>query len=860
VKATCRKVLAASLLLAASLTAPAQAGPPPPGSSDAPLVEQLNRESQGILRISYHAETGKVRFIGASPARPIPQPTLLAAGASPEMAARGFLAVYGQLFGLRDEAQELTVMEERLADDGRSFVRFQQVYRGMPVMGGELIVQMDAGKNVVSANGEVLPDLVLDPTPKINASRAKQTALRLVAKYHQLELDELTASEPELWIYNPALLGGPGLRVSTLVWRMEVTAVELLPIRELVLVDAQRGSVALHFNQVDTARNRHIYDNQNNPFYGLPGLGPVRSEDGGATGVVDADKAYDYAGDTYDFYYTHHGRDSIDDAGMSLISTVRYCPNSSYCPYENAFWNGSQMVYGAGFSRADDVVAHELTHGVTEYEANLFYYMQSGAINEAFSDIWGEFVDLTNGAGNDSPDVRWQMGEDEPNYETVRDMKNPPLYSQPDKMTSTYYACLDGGWDSGGVHTNSGVANKAAYLMTDGESFNNYTITGIGIAKTARIWYEVQTNMFTSASDYQDLYDALPQACYNLAGSGGITLHDCQQVQAAVDATEMNQQPAGCPAQHAPTCDSGSPHYLFTDDFEAGVGNWTSGAYQGNDEWWYENRYATSGFWHLWGWDQGAWVGEEPLTADYWAAMTTDVALPAGSDPFLHFKHAYGFENDWLSYYDGGVVEYSTNGGASWNDANLLFTHNGYNGTISSCCGNPLAGRSGFVAESYGYYSSRLDLSPLAGQNVRFRFRIGTDGYVDDYGWFIDDVLIYTCTTNNTAPRFLNSGLPDQRVPTNGHRDNAIDLWWYVDDNESDDSQLTFNFCNAPDPNAGVTIDSERFIDINPVTGWTGSTDVCVRAKDPGELSSTATFKVSVGPSIYLPLILRNAR
>jgi bacillolysin len=742
-------VLVACLLMTGGLTAPAQAGPPPPGPSDAPLLEQLNQESQGLLRISYHAETGKVRFVGASPDHPIAPPALLAASASPEMAARGFLDVYGQLFGLRDQARELTVMRERSADRGRSFMRFQQVYQGIPVMGGELMVQMDAGKNVVSANGEVLPDLSLDPTPTIDASRARQTALRLVAKYYQLEPDNLTASEPELWIYNPALLGGPGLRVSTLAWRMEVTPMELLPIRELVLVDAQRGSVVLHFNQIDTATNRHIYDNQNNPAYGLPGLGPVRSEGAGATGISDVDRAYDYAGDTYDFYYTYHGRDSIDNAGMSLISTVRYCPNSSNCPYDNAFWNGSQMVYGAGFSQADDVVAHELTHGVTQYESNLFYYMQSGAINEAFSDIWGEFVDLTNGAGNDSPEVRWQMGEDEPDYGTLRDMRNPPLYYQPDKMTSAYYECSNGGWDSGGVHTNSGVANKAAYLMVDGGSFNGYTVSGIGISKTARIWYEAQVNLLTSGSDYQDLYDALPQACYNLAGSGGITPNDCQQVQAAVNATEMNQQPATCAARDAPICDSGAPHPLFTDDFEAGLANWTSGAYQGNDEWWYQNWYATSGSWHLWGWDQGAWFDAASLTADYWAAMTTDVALPAGSEPFLHFKHAHAFEAGWLSYYDGGVVEYSTNGGASWNDANLLFTHNGYNGTIDDCCGNPLAGRPGFVGESYGYYSSRLDLSPLAGQNVRFRFRIGTDAYVDDYGWFIDDVLIYTCTDDN---------------------------------------------------------------------------------------------------------------
>lgn len=94
---------------------------------------------------------------------------------------------------------------------------------------------------------------------------------------------------------------------------------------------------------------------------------------------------------------------------MTLRSTVHYGSG-----YANAFWNGSQMVYGDayGFPLADDVVGHELTHGVTDYESNLLYYYQSGAINESFSDVWGEFVDLTNGSGNDAPNVRWLMGED----------------------------------------------------------------------------------------------------------------------------------------------------------------------------------------------------------------------------------------------------------------------------------------------------------------------------------------------------------------------------------------------------------------------------------------------------------------
>ena len=128
--------------------------------------------------------------------------------------------------------------------------------------------------------------------------------------------------------------------------------------------------------------------------------------------------------------------------------------------------------------------------------------MQSGAINEALSDIWGEWIDLTNGKGNDSPSVRWLMGEDPP-IGAIRSMSNPPALSDPDKMTSSLYYCGEG--DSGGVHYNSGIANKIAYLITDGDTFNGQTITGLGIAKAAQIFYRVQTSMLTSGADYQDL-------------------------------------------------------------------------------------------------------------------------------------------------------------------------------------------------------------------------------------------------------------------------------------------------------------------------------------------------------------------
>ncbi|MFQ5342690.1 MAG: M4 family metallopeptidase [Anaerolineae bacterium] len=742
------------------LRPPQEPAPTAPGPTDATLIDQLQQATQGQASVSYHARTGKVRFIGSNLDHPIRQPAKLLEAATAEDAARHFLVTYGQLFGLTDQARELTLMRTRGVDRGRSFVRFQQVYRDIPVLGGELIVQLDADRNIISANGEVLPNLALDSTPRLDAAAARETALGFVAKSYRLSNHELTTSEPELWIYNPILLK-PGPSLSSLVWRMDVYARDLRPIDELVLVDAQSGAVVLHFNQIAAGKNRVVYDNNNDPQAGLPGNGPVRTEGQPPTGNADVDKAYDYAGDTYDFYLNMHGRDSLDNHGMTLVSTVRYCESDEECPLQNAFWSPEhqQMVYGQGEPLADDTVAHELTHGVTNLESNLFYYMQSGAMNESLSDIWGEFVDLTNGQGNDTPGVRWLLFEDNPEGagRNMKDPANPPNpcaelgdpdcnVRQPDKMTgSPHYYCGEG--DNGGVHINSGIGNKATYLMVDGGAFNGYSITGIGIEKAAKIFYEVQTNLLTSAADYNDLYDGLQQACTDLIGTSGITPFDCQQVRRAAGATEMNQQPAACPAIESPLCPVGqSPVNLFFDNLEAGADNWRVGREVGNGEWLWDNSYATSGTHHLWGDDIGA-------ISDHYVYMNSDVALPAGSTPFLHFNHAYAFEDDAGGTYDGGVVEYTTSGGASWTDGGSLFANNGYNGAIDTRLDNPLGGRPAFVSESNGYMSSRLNLSSLAGQNVRFRFRIGADKDGDADGWFIDDVRVYTCAASGSGSR-----------------------------------------------------------------------------------------------------------
>ena len=389
---------------------------------------------------------------------------------------------------------------------------------------------------------------------------------------------------------------------------------------------------------------------------------------------LDADAVHQYTIDTLDFYENYYGRNSLDDNYKTVISTVHYNNN-----YQNAYWSGSQAVFGDNFV-TDDIVAHELTHGVTENESNLIFLYQSGAINESFSDLWGEFVDLTNGSGDDSPGVRWLHGEDLSSG-THRSMSDPPAYGDPDKITSPYY--YTGIDDLGGVHTNSGVNNKAVYLMTDGDNFNGRTVTGIGLDKTAAIYYEVQTNLLSSGANYTDLYYALNQACSNLiGGSEGITSGDCTQVQNATQAVEMNL-PVQPPMPMPDACPSGwsESNELFFDNMETGTDNWVFN--QSGQNVWTREPFGLVEPGH-------SLFGENiPTINSSYAAMSSDVTLPYGAYR-LSFKHYFDLEADYdnttiIESYDGAVLEYSTNQGVSWTDARPLFyAGQDYNAILSS--------------------------------------------------------------------------------------------------------------------------------------------------------------------------------
>ncbi len=251
-------------------------------------------------------------------------------------------------------------------------------------------------------------------------------------------------------------------------------------------------------------KNRCVYDARHK--YDLPGR-LVRSEGKPKSKDPRVNEAYDGAGTTYDMFKKVLSRNSIDDRGMRIDSTVHYGVD-----YENAFWNGRQMVYGDGdgaifgpFTKALDVIGHELTHGITQNEAGLNYRGQSGALNESFSDVFGCLVKQYK-KRETAEESSWLIGEGlflpGVNAKGIRSMKDPgtayddPVLGkdpQPGHMDD--YVWTDE--DNGGVHLNSGIPNRAFYELA-------IRLNGYAWEKPGQIWYKALTEKLRPNSNFQD--------------------------------------------------------------------------------------------------------------------------------------------------------------------------------------------------------------------------------------------------------------------------------------------------------------------------------------------------------------------
>ena len=457
----------------------------------------------------FKTKDGYLRFIGAAPS------TYFAVSAgTPEETANTFIKKWRNLFVNESSAVEFQRIRVTTQKE-RSYVRYRQMYAGLEVFGAEMIIQVNSSGGIEAVISDIMRDTSAIDTkkvslePTLDALTAQKKGIEFLAKQH--ENLKFEASEPVLMIYVPKVVGNNG--EPQLVWKTEAGNIGELLVKESVFVDAQNGEIAFHYSLICSAMHRYVYDYEG-------GYSPVRSRQEGQDpcGIPDVDQAYDYLGDTYHFYDVNHGRDSYDGNGADLVACVRYGDMN------DAAWYGSVMYLGHGWA-TDETVGHEFTHGVTHLELS----GEAGAINESFCDMWGEWINQTNGDGNDAPEIKWKVGEDTPRG-VYRDMNNPPecstLYGgpMPDRRNSPYwYGGLE---DNRGIHHNSGVGNKLCYLLTDGDMFRGYIVTGMGIEKTADLFYECQTHLLTSDADYYDLGNVLTQAAINI----GLTWIECENV------------------------------------------------------------------------------------------------------------------------------------------------------------------------------------------------------------------------------------------------------------------------------------------------------------------------------------------
>ncbi|UCE62286.1 MAG: M4 family metallopeptidase [Phycisphaerales bacterium] len=741
----------------------------------------------GDLSVHRSRHTGLATFVTARDGGRISLPTRTR---SPAVRPADFLHSYGPLFGVTDPANELAVSRSDTDALGHRHTIYQQLHNGIEVFSGMLKVHQDSNTEVYAANGDFYPiSNKLNTTPTLSAEEAADAAIQ------HAEQGEPEVEQTRLVIVDPGWYGDVAIG-EHLAYYVVLTDWSV-PLHDAFFVDAHTGDVLDRWGLSHSAKYRVVYDGQGTTY--LPGV-LERWEGQPPRLWYEVNSAYDFMGDTYDLLYRGFGRDSIDDAGLHLVATV----NSQALTCPNAEWRTGalQSVYCPGLT-VDDVVGHELGHGLTTFTSNLIYQNQSGQLNESYSDIFGEAVDLFNGDasepglpagtswpkdsgyqdnGTDTPNsrrftcsgydssVRWLIGED---WVVIRDMWDPTCKGHPDRANSPLQTCSAADW--GGVHSGSGIPNHAFAMMTDGKSFNGYLVNGIGLIKSLAVWYRAMTTYLTPSSDFTDAYIALNQAASDLIGTyandprtglpypSTFTAEDAAEVDKALLAVEMNTDGL-CGATNLffdpdPPEQCSNRTTVYTSDFENGPNGWYSFVTIGNPptpspwQWTTDLPAFREGF---------AWFCSDPDIGDcgsqdesaVHSLYSPVIALPpAAADLRLIFAHYVATETGW----DGGNLRVSTDGGGWELVPTSTFRHNPYNALLSTASHgntNPLAGQPAFTGVGGEWGISLVDLSALAAgaQTIQLRFDFGKDGCTGLDGWYVDDVELYYCLNCPDGP------------------------------------------------------------------------------------------------------------
>ncbi len=700
-------------------------------------------------------------------ATPLPTPT---AGDDANR-ARLFLKQYAPDFFGVDTTIDVAATRTTTRQTGHgTTVRLQQRERGLVVHGAEAIVHLDRD-GVRRVRSSLVPGLQrIDVTPEIARATAEIRARTLTR--------QPVRGGAELELIDLARLRGLGTSTWTLAWRVAVGA----PGRgEIVWIDARSGAALHRQPEITHAFLTYITDNNDACPSNPPVAGYDETSDFAAAPAPVAD-VFTFLSASYRYFLDALGRDGLHDAAgtpRTIQAIVGECADAfavGSAPRESASWDRAAftMRFGAGMARADDVVGHEYGHAVIDDTARFEMTGQSGALAEAFADVFGEVIDQRQAVANDDGDARWEFGEDAPGG-PFRDLSSPARFQQPDKISDTArYYC---GYDADiAAHTNSGVLTHAFALLVDGGTFNGVSVQGINIDKAARIFHRTLSDHLTSTATFSEAYEELLNAADDLVAEGAIDQTDKVALVNALNAVELHTLP--CTTQ-LPYCPAGfAPVMAFYDGFEnVTSGRWLNSAAAGVNHW--NLGAGTPDIYHSAALDPkpddfnnprlipvahrgqyGLWAdtARDSKTAtlrigDSSVETAAAIDLPPGIQTFLQFENQFTFQMYEMPGQpvsgpepDGAVIEYSVDG-ATWIDAGpMIVAGQSYSGAIQAGYDNPLAGRNAFVGSTPGYVSTRLDLSPIAGQRARFRFRAATDRTDGDVGWFIDDVATYSCT------------------------------------------------------------------------------------------------------------------
>ncbi|HEX6292708.1 MAG TPA: M4 family metallopeptidase [Herpetosiphonaceae bacterium] len=490
-------------------------------------------ESKGDLIRAYHENQGQARPAWVTEALE---------------RSKAYLRQQGNAHGLRDADTELALRSAIQDDLNQTHVRLDQTHNGVPVFGGQLVAQLDSS-GVMSVGGRLYERARIDTRAALNPSQAIKAAVDALG--YQGEF----AHRPEAKLV--VLPNQDGTAGATLTYsvRLEVEDGTDRTGHYQYFIDANTGSVVWSYNDIDyvtaTGSGRSLYsgtvsintDYTNSTYYlrdltrGSMLTYTMRNGTSSGYYLTDADNVWgnfansdeDTAGvdahfgaaKTWDYFYNVHGRRGINGNGYTMNSRVHYGSN-----YNNAFWNGSLMTYGDGDGVrfiplvSIDVVGHEITHGLTDFTADLIYSNESGAANESFSDIFGTAIEYYVGSvGGRSPD--YLIGEDVytpgTSGDALRNMENPAAEGDPDHYSKRY----TGTGDNGGVHINSGIQNQAFYLLAQGGTnrTSGIAVTGIGRAAAEKIFYRALTVKLFPSATFRDVRAKTLESAAELYGA-----------------------------------------------------------------------------------------------------------------------------------------------------------------------------------------------------------------------------------------------------------------------------------------------------------------------------------------------------